>query len=125
MENACHIDGRPQSAAQVEPWSDRAMIRQICSIKPENVAMVRSRELLEKVELEDLNLILRERMWNTGCWQAGDRETLADMEQTDGERLLWVEGASGDQLWDLLCVQLASYLEGGPPMWMMPLHINQ
>ena len=35
------------------------MIRQICSIKPEDVAMVRSSELLAK--LEDLNLILRER----------------------------------------------------------------
>ena len=40
--------------------SDRTMIRQICSIKPENVAMVRSSELLAKLELEDLNLILRE-----------------------------------------------------------------
>ena len=24
------------------------------------------------------------------------------------------ERAPGDQVWDLLCVQLASYLEGGP-----------
>ena len=40
--------------------NDRAMIRQICSIKPEDVAKVRSSELLAKVELEDLNLILRE-----------------------------------------------------------------
>ena len=38
----------------------RAMIRQICSIKSEDVATVRSRELLTKLELEDLNLILRE-----------------------------------------------------------------
>ena len=38
---------------------DRAMIRQLCSIMPEDVAMVRSRELLAKLELEDLNLILR------------------------------------------------------------------
>ena len=37
------------------------MIRQICSIKPEDVATVRSRELLAKLELADLNLILRER----------------------------------------------------------------
>ena len=41
--------------------NDRAMIRQICSIKPENVATVRSSELLAKLELEDLNLIFRER----------------------------------------------------------------
>ena len=37
----------------------RAMLRQICSIKPEDVARVRSSELLAK--LEHLNLILRER----------------------------------------------------------------
>ena len=39
--------------------NDRAMIKQICSIKPEDVVTVRSSELLAK--LEDLNLILRER----------------------------------------------------------------
>ena len=39
----------------------RAMVRQICSVKPEDVATVRSSELLAKLELEDLNLILRER----------------------------------------------------------------
>ena len=33
------------------------------------------------------------------------------------------KGAPGDQVWDLLCVQLASYLEG-PLMWMMPLHLH-
>ena len=37
------------------------MIRQICSIKPEEVVTVRSRELLAKLELEYLNLILREK----------------------------------------------------------------
>ena len=41
--------------------NDRAMIRQICSIKPEDVATVRSSKLLAKLELEDLDLILRER----------------------------------------------------------------
>ena len=41
--------------------NDRAMIRQICSIKPEGVATVRSSELLAKLELKDLNLILKER----------------------------------------------------------------
>ena len=49
--------------------NDRPMIRQICSIKPEDVAMVRSSELLAKLELEDLDLILRERRprW-LGTW---------------------------------------------------------
>ena len=39
----------------------RAMIRQDCSIKPEDVAMVRSSELQAKLELEDFDLILRVR----------------------------------------------------------------
>ena len=38
-----------------------------CSIKPENVATLRLRELLAKLELEDLNLILRER-WRRWFW---------------------------------------------------------
>ena len=41
--------------------NERAMIRQICSIKPEDVARVRSSELLAKLQLEVLDLILRER----------------------------------------------------------------
>ena len=42
--------------------NDKAMIRQICSMKPEDVATVRSIELLAKLGLEILDLILRERM---------------------------------------------------------------
>ena len=85
--------------------NDSAMIRQICSIKPEDVAMVRSSEQLAKLELEGLDLILRERRL---CWfghvecsggtvQAacniqidgrgeGGREAQANIEETDGER---------------------------------------
>ena len=37
------------------------MIRQIYSIKPEDAATVRSSKLLAKLELEDIDLILRER----------------------------------------------------------------
>ena len=40
------------------------------------------------------------------------------------QQLTLKKGAPGDQMWDLLCVQLASYLEGGPLMWMMPLHLR-
>ena len=32
--------------------------------------------------------------------------------------------APGDQVRDLLCLQLASYLQGGPLMRMMPLHLH-
>ena len=88
---------------------DRAMIRQICSMKPEDVATVRSSELLAKLELEDLDLILRERRlrWfghverssgaiRIACdiqidgrrWGGGGgREAQANMEETDRERL--------------------------------------
>ena len=44
--------------------NDRAMIRQICSIKPKDVATLRSSELMAKLELDELDLILRERL----CW---------------------------------------------------------
>ena len=67
-------------------------------------------------------------MWYTDWSQAGGREAHANMEETDGQRLPWQltlkKGAPGDQVWDLLCVQLASYLERGPLMWMMPLHMH-
>ena len=52
--------------------NDRAMIRQICSIKPEDVARVRSSELLAKLQLEDLDLILREKpslVWACGAFE--------------------------------------------------------
>ena len=62
--------------------------RQICSIKPEDVARVRSSELLAKLQLEDLDLILRERRFR---WfghvehSSGAIKTEYDM-QIDGKR---------------------------------------
>ena len=74
-------------------------------------------------------------MWYTEWWQAGGREAQANMEETDGDRrqtavsgssrqLTLKKGAPGHQVWDLLCLQLASYLERGPLTWMMPLHLH-
>ena len=89
--------------------NDRAMIRQICSIKPEDVTRVKSSELQAKLELEDLNLILRERRlrWfrhverssgavRTACHiqiegRRGAGRPKQNMEETDGERLPLVE----------------------------------
>ena len=68
--------------------NDSAMIRQICSIKPEDVATVRSSELLAKLELEDLHLILRKRRL---CWfghverSSGAIRTACDI-QIDGRQ---------------------------------------
>ena len=39
--------------------NDRAMIRQICNAKPEDVATIRSNELLTQLEINDLDVILR------------------------------------------------------------------
>ena len=50
-----------------KPWlqrlqrNDRAMIRQICNVKPQDTATIRSIELLAWLGIEDLDLILKER----------------------------------------------------------------
>ena len=66
--------------------NDRAMIRQICNTKPEDVATARSIELLAK--LEDLDLILRERRlrWSGHVERSsGAIRTACDI-QIDGRR---------------------------------------
>ena len=45
--------------------NDRAMIRQICNVKPQDTANIRSTELLARLGIEDLDLILKERRL---CW---------------------------------------------------------
>ena len=41
--------------------NDRAMIRQICNVWPQDVVTIRSNELLAWLSIEDLDLILKER----------------------------------------------------------------
>ena len=41
--------------------NDRAMIREICNIKPQDIVTIRSNELLAQLGIEDLDLILKER----------------------------------------------------------------
>ena len=121
--------------------NDRAMIRQICNVRQHTT---RSNELLVRLGIEDLDLILKERvllwyghversnqdsLWHTGWWKAWAWEAQDDMETAD--RGIAESGSSrsstlmihlpGDLVWDLSCVQQASYLEGGPLMWMLPL----
>ena len=62
------------------------MIRQICSIKPEDVATLRTSELLARLQLEDLDLILRERrigLFGHVERSSGAVRTACDI-QTDG-----------------------------------------
>ena len=41
--------------------NDRAMIRQICDVRPQDIVTTRSNELLARLGIEDLDLILKER----------------------------------------------------------------
>ena len=45
--------------------NDRAMIKQICNVRPQDVVTTRSNELLAQLGIEDLDLILKERRI---CW---------------------------------------------------------
>ena len=74
-----------QQAPDLQPLlrNDRAMIRQKCNVKPENVATVRSNELLAQLEIDDLNVILREKRL---CWfghvkqSSGAIKTVCDIQ---------------------------------------------
>ena len=45
--------------------NDRAMIRQICNLRPQDIVTTRSNELLAQLGIEDLDLILKGRRL---CW---------------------------------------------------------
>ena len=69
--------------------NDRAMIRQICNVKPENLATVKSNELLARLEIDDLDVILRgKRLRWFGHVERSSRaiKTVCDME-IDGKRV--------------------------------------
>ena len=56
--------------------------------------------------------------WLGSSWHRGIAES--------GSSQLSIE-TPGDLVWDLPCMQQASYLEGGPLLWILPLslHVNQ
>ena len=68
--------------------TDRAMIRQICNVKPQDTATIRSTEPLARLSIEVLDLILTERGL---CWygnmerSSGAVKTAFDI-QVDGKR---------------------------------------
>ena len=87
-----------------------------------NAPMVQSRQpfayrLRESVGLEGPR-------WHGSSWQWGTAESGSSRLQTVSTLMIEI---CGDLVWDLPCVQQASYLEGGPLMWMLPLylHVNQ
>ena len=59
--------------------------------------------------------------WHGSSWQRRIAESGSSWLST-----LMID-IPGDLMWDLPCMQQASYCEGGPLMWMLPLysHVNQ
>ena len=66
--------------------NERAMIRQICNVRPQDIVTTRSNELLVQLGIEDLDLILKERRlrWYGPC-SNGAVKTAFDI-QVDGKR---------------------------------------
>ena len=68
--------------------NDRAMIRQICNVRPQDIVTTRSNELLVLLGIEDLDLILKERRlpWYEDVERSkGEVKTASDI-QADGNR---------------------------------------
>ena len=84
-----------------------------------NAPVVQSRQPLTYRLMESVGL--GGPKWHGSSWQRGIAESGSSWLST-----LMID-VPGDLVWDLPCVQQASYLEGGPLMWMLPLylHVNQ
>ena len=78
----------PDYQTSFESSDDRAMIRQICNVRPQDIVTTRSSELLVQLGIEDLDLILKERRlrWygHVEC-SNGAVKTAFDI-QVDGKR---------------------------------------
>ena len=93
--------------------NDRAMIRQMCGVRAEETAEVRSASLLDKLGLDDINIIIRERRlrWyahverSTGAIRT-TRDLMVEGTRGPGRpKLTWREIAERDRKeWNLLAV---------------------
>ena len=96
--------------------NDRAMIRQICNVKPQNTANIRSTELLSRLGMEDLDLILKERrfrLYEHVERSKGAVKTAFDI-QVDGKRgpgrpkMTWKQLTERDcREWKLSAIDMA------------------
>ena len=68
--------------------NDRAMIRQICNVRPQDIVTTRSNELLARLGIEDLDLILKERRlrWYGHVERSNGAVKTAFEIQVDGKR---------------------------------------
>ena len=128
--------------------NDRAMIRQICNVRPQDIVTTRSNELLARLGIEDLDLILKERrlrLYGHVERSNGAVKTAFDI-QVDGKRgpgrpkMTWKQLTETDcREWKLSAInpqtywrsgvrsamRAASQLSGrGPLMWMLPLYLH-
>ena len=81
-----------------------------------NAPVVQSRQPLTYRLMESVGL--GGPKWHGSSWQRGIAESGSSPLST-----LMID-VPGDLVWDLPCVQQASYLEGGPLMWMLPLYLH-
>ena len=67
---------------------DRAMIRRICNVRPQDIVTTRSTELLVRLGIEDLDLILKERRlrWYEHVERSNGAVKTAFDIQVDGKR---------------------------------------
>ena len=68
--------------------NDRTMIRQICNVKPQDIATIRSNELCVQLGIEDLDLILKEKrlQWYGHIEQSNGAIKSACDTQVEGKR---------------------------------------
>ena len=68
--------------------NDRAMIRQICNVRPQDTVTTRSNDLLVRLGIDDLGLILKERRlrWNGHVERSSGAIKTAFDIQVDGKR---------------------------------------
>ena len=80
----------PLKKPNLHSWqrNDRAMIRQICNVKPQDTVTTRSNELLAWLGIEDLDLILKERRlrWYGHVERSNGAVKTAFDIQVDGKR---------------------------------------
>ena len=88
-----HDFARPQTGHRQDQISstydsNRAMIRQICNVKPENVLTVKSNQLLARLEIADLDIILWEKTASLG-----DLPCVELAIYLEGSLLMWINYA--------------------------------
>ena len=120
--------------------NDRAMIRQICNVKPQDTANIRSTELLAQLGTEDLDLTLKREgsagmdTWNAPTVRGPERPKMTWKQLTERDCREWSLSAINPHDRDTwrsgvrsaMCA--ASQLPGrGPLLWILPLylHVNQ